>query len=290
MFFYKSLILVALSIILCTTTYAQKKSDPYKPKWVTHKLPESRSETYTFISSYGEGMSLDAARQKALANLSSRLEVERGLRINSVLSSKIKETFSSIENDTDYTETSEIDMVVEERGKELKIVCRVIDEYWEKDRKGYKIYVLYTVADKNSYGGSYNDKITVTSKYGAAGLLSVVPGAGQFYKGANFKGTAIVTAEVTAIVGILLCEETRSSYKKKMIEQPKHAAEYNSRMNTWETARNICIGAAATVYVVNLIDALCTKGAKRIKIENKSSNISLRPFADINSIGFALTF
>ena len=179
-----------------TTINAQKKSDPYKPKWVTHKLPESKSGTYIFISSYGEGTSLDAARQKALANLSSRLEIERGLKVSSVLSSKMKETFSSYEDDNDYTETTEIDMVVEEHGKELNIVCRVVDEYWEKERKGYKVYVLYTVADKNFHGGSYNDKITVTSKYGANGLLSIIPGAGQFYKGANFKGTAIITAEV----------------------------------------------------------------------------------------------
>ena len=103
-------------------------------------------------------------------------------------------------------------------------------------------------------------------------------------------GTLLSIVIFFAIAGILLCEETRSSYKKKMIEQPKHAADYNSRMNTWETARNICIGAATTVYVVNLIDALCTKGAKRVKVENKSKNISLRPFTDMNSIGFALTF
>ena len=286
----RSFILIILCLFSVSVLEAKKKSDPYKPKWVTHKLPESKSGTYSFISSYGEGTTLDAARQKALANLSSRLEVERGLRVSSVLSSKMKETFSSIENENCFTETTEIDMVVEERGKEINIICRVVDEYWEKDRNGYKIYVLYTVVDKKSYGGSYNDKIIVTSKYGAAGFLSVIPGAGQFYKGANFKGTAIIASEVATIAGILICENTRSSYRKKMIEQPKHAAEYNSRMDTWETARNICIGAAATIYVVNLIDAFCTKGAKRVKVEKNSNNISLRPFADMNSVGVALTF
>ena len=286
----RSFILIILCLFSVSVLEAKKKSDPYKPKWVTHKLPESKSGTYSFINSYGEGTTLDAARQKALANLSSRLEVERGLRVSSVLSSKMKETFSSIEDENGFTETTEIDMVVEERGKEINIICRVVDEYWEKDRNGYKIYVLYTVADKKTYGGSYNDKIIVTSKYGAAGFLSVIPGAGQFYKGTNLKGTAIITSEVAAIAGILVCENTRSSYRKKMIEQPKYAAEYNSRMDTWETARNVCIGAAATIYVVNLIDAFCTKGAKHVKVEKKSNNISLRPFSDINSIGVALTF
>ena len=39
--------------------------------------------------------------------------------------------------------------------------------------------------------------------------------------------------------------------------------------------------------VINLIDALCTKGAKHVKVKR---NIALHPFADSNSLGFALTF
>ena len=287
---YKCIILVILCLFSVSTIAARKKSDPYKPKWLTHKLPESKSGIYTFISTYGEGVSLDAARQKALVNLSTKLEVERGIKVNTVLRSNMKETFSSIKNENVFWEMTELDMVVEECGKQLNIICRVIDEYWEKDSEGYKVYVLYTVADRRSQGGVLNDKIIVTSKYGAAGFFSIVPGAGQFYKGANLKGTMFIGCEVVALGGIILCENTRASYRRKMIEQPKYAVEYNSRMDTWETARNICIGATATVYVINLIDALCTKGAKRVKVENKSNNILLRPFADINSIGFALTF
>lgn len=289
MYFYKYLILVVLSITLSTTINAKTKSDTYKPKWVTHKLPESNSGRYTFIASYGEGVSLDAARQKAFANLSTRLEVERGLKINSVLSSKMKETFSSFKNKNDYSETTEIDMVVEERGKEINIVCRVIDEFWEKDRYGYKIHVLYTVANKKNFGNN-NDNIIVTSKYGVAGLLSIVPGVGQFYKGTNAKGAMFIAGEVAAVSGIVLCENTRASYRKKMIEQPKYAVEYNSRMDNWETARNVCIGVAGAVYVVNLIDALCTKGAKYIKVKQNSKNVSIRPYADTNSVGFLLAF
>ena len=90
--------------------------------------------------------------------------------------------------------------------------------------------------------------------------------------------------------GFLICENTRSSYEKKMIEQPRHADIYNSRMDTWETARNLCIGAAATVYVVNIIDALCTKGAKRVKVKKNRTNISLQPYAGTNSVGVAFKF
>lgn len=287
---YKYFTLVVLCLFSISTIESREKSDSYKPKWITHKLPESKSGTYTFISTYGEGVSLDAARQKALVNLSTKLEVERGIKVNSVLRSNMKETFSSIENENGFWETTELDMVVEERGKQLNIICRVIDEYWEKDRQGYKIYVLYTVTDSRSQGASFNDKIIVTSKYGAAGLFSIVPGAGQFYKGATMKGAMFVIGEVAAVAGIILCENTRASYRKKMIEQPKYAVEYNSRMDNWETARNVCIGVAGAVYVVNLIDALCTKGAKYIKVKQNSKNVSIRPYADANSVGLSLAF
>ena len=288
---HKYLILLLLCLYSGISVFAEK-SHPYKPKWVTHKLPESKSGTYTFINAYGEGVSLDVARQKALVNLTTRLEVERGIKVNTVLNSKMTERFSSVQRDNYYSETNELDMVVEEKGKQLDIVCRVIDEYWEKEKSIYKIHILYTVADKNIYGGSYDDEITVTAKYGAAGLLSVIPGVGQFYKGTNAKGIAIVAGEVAAVTGILLCENTSASYRKKMFEQPKYASIYNSRMDTWETARNLCIGVAGAIYVVNLIDALATKGAKRVIVKNDQVNISLHPYADAHTsgIGMALTF
>lgn len=288
----KYLLLVVLGLWFGTTSVSARKSDPYKPKWVTHKLPESKSNTYFFINAYGEGTSLDAARQKALANLTTRLEMERGLVIRSVLSSKTTERFSSVERENYYSETNDLDMVIEEHGKQVNIVCRVIDEYWESDRKGYRIHILYTVTNKNVPVGNQNDKITVTAKYGAAGLLSVIPSVGQFYKGTNNKGVAILTGEVASVAGILLCENTRASYYKMMIENPKYAAEYNTRMDTWETARNLCIGAAGVIYVVNLIDALATKGAKRVKVKGNNVNFTFAPYADTRSagVGMAMTF
>lgn len=288
---HKYFIVLLLCLYSGISVFAEK-SHPYKPKWVTHKLPESKSGTYTFINAYGEGVSLDAARQKALVNLTTRLEVERGIKVNSVLNSKMTERFSSFQRDNYYSETNELDMVVEEKGKQLNIVCRVIDEYWEKENSGYKIHILYTVADRNIYGGSYDDEIMVTAKYGAAGLLSVIPGVGQFCKGTNAKGIAVVAGEVAAVTGILLCENTRASYKKKVFEQPKYAAIYNSRMDTWETARNLCIGAAGVVYVVNLIDALATKGANRVVVKKKKIDPSLRPYASAYGygLGLALSF
>lgn len=269
-----------------TISYAKNKSDNCKPKWLTHNLPESKSGSYVFVRGHGEGATLAGAKQQAFVSMSQMLEIERGLTVNTSVQIKEQMSQSNSSINTEYQQEIVLDVI--EKGHQLKIVCREIDEYWESKKGKYIVDVLYTVADKNIYGGSYDDNITITSKYGAAGLLSVVPGVGQYYKGSISKGSLILGGEIIAAGGIILCENTRASYKKKMIEQPKHASEYNSLADTWETGRNICIGAAAAIYIYNLIDAFASTGAKRVVVRKSNHTLSVLPYIDNNNIGFGL--
>lgn len=279
-------------ILLCQTysSFAVEKSDKIKPRWLTHELPDGQSMSYIFILGHGEGVSLASARQQAFVSMSQRLEVERGLTVST--SVKIKEQFSQnqVSTDTDYHQ--EIVLDVTEQGHQLKIICRVIDEYWEHSNSSYSVDVLYTVADKNMFGGSYNDKITVTAKYDNVGFLSIVPGVAQLYKGSTVKGSAIIGGEILAVGGIVLCESTRASYVKKMYEQPKYASIYNSRADNWETGRDICIAATVAIYVYNVIDAFVATGAKYVVINNRKAGLSVVPHIDSRTfgVGLALNF
>lgn len=288
----RGLIYICVAVLLgcCTLSYAGDKSDNLKPKWVTQVLPESKSGTYTFVRSHGEGSSLAGAKQMAFVSMSQKLEIERGLTVNTSVQTREKLYQNQHSSGSEYEQ--EIVLDVTEKGHQLKIVCREIDEYWVESKGKYEVDVLYTVTDKNSYGGSYDDKITVTTKYGAAGFLSIIPGVGQIYKGSIAKGSLILAGEVAAAGGILLCENTRASYVKKMQEQPKHAAEYNSLADTWETGRNICIGAAAAIYVYNLIDAFASNGAKHVIVQKGRTSLSMAPVTYDNGagIGLALKF
>lgn len=283
---------MCLVAISCFQTYsfAGNKSDKVRPKWATQTLPESKSGTYIFVRGHGEGASLAGARQQAFVSMSQMLEVERGLTVNT--SVQIREQLSQTQSSASSEYQQEIVLDVTEKGHQLKIVCREIDEYWEQSKGRYSVDVLYTVADRNIYGGSYDDKIIVTSEYGAAGFLSVIPSVGQFYKGSVAKGSLILGGEILAAGGIILCENTRASYIKKMQEQPKHASEYNSLADSWATGRNICIGAAAALYVYNLIDAFVTTGAKHVVVQGNKSSLSAVPYVDNQSagIGLALKF
>lgn len=283
-------LLIVLGLLLpVLQANAVKRSDNIKPKWLTQAIPESQSNSYVFVKSHGEGSSLVEAKQMAFVAMTRKLEIERGLTVNAHLHAEENMRQTQSESETEYKQ--EITLDVTENGRKLEIVCREIDDYWVERDGEYWVDVLYAVVDKNSYGGSYDDDIVVTTRYGAAGLLSIVPSVGQFYKGSMVKGSLILAGEIVAVGGIVLCENTRASYIKKMYEQPKYASEYNSLADSWKTGRNICIGVAAAVYVYNLIDALTTNGAKRVIVKDKLRLVAA-PYADNNSfgVGLALNF
>lgn len=242
---------------------AKTKSDPIKPRWVTHALPESKSETYIFERVYVEGTSLEDARREALSDLSLRLEKEHNLHMNL-------------------------------KGNGTSEICRVIDEYWVCSKGKYKLHVLYTIPKyilpgyTGKLGNSYNDNISVTTHYGAAGLMSIVPGVGQIYKGSPGKGVLFITSEIASVAGIILCESTRSSYARKAIEQPKFMKQYTERARNWETGRSIAIGAAGAFFAWNLIDALVAKGGKRVVVKQNKTQLSFSPMANPNGVGLGM--
>ncbi len=287
---YRELTLISLAALLCCQSFlfAGEKSDRLKPKWVTHELPEPQTESYMFIRSHGEGSSLAAAKQMAFVSMSQHLETERGLSISTDIRMREHLYQGQRENENSYEQ--DIILEITENNHQLKIICREIDEYWERSHRGYEVDVLYTVTSHNDRKGSYKDDISVTTKYPNAGFLSLIPSVGQFYKGDSLKGSLILAGELACAGGILICENTRSSYVKKMSEQPKHAAEYNSLADEWETDRNICIGAAIAVYAYNLIDAFAATGAKYVVIKKSRVSVSAIPYADAQSAGMGLAF
>ena len=279
---------IVFLFVIGTCLSAGNKSDKLKPSWLTRGLPESKSGTYIFVRSHGQGPSLSSAKQMAFVAMSQKLELERGLTINTSVQTRERLYQNRKESGNQYEQ--EIVLEVTEKGRRIDIVCREIDDYWTESNNLYEVDVLFTVADKNKNGGSFDDTITVTSRYGASGLLSIMPSVGQFYKGSIVKGSMILAGELLSIGGIIICENTRASYLKKMVEQPKHASEYNSLANTWETGRNICIGAAAAVFVYNMIDAVVSPGAKRVIVRKNSANLSVIPYADNYSLGMSIAY
>ena len=145
---------------------------------------------------------------------------------------------------------------------------------------GVKVFKLYTLFAVSNLGKKpHFDTFRTTQKYGARGLWrsAICPGWGQMYKGSKAKGITMLLAEAATIGGIIFCENERASYESKMLSQPQFIKTYKTKVDNFETERNCCIGAAAAIYVYNLIDAVVAPGAERLSIEPK--RVQFVPFA-----------
>lgn len=286
----KFILLILLFLCCCTLeVIAQTASDKMKPRWITSTLPKNISPSYTFISASGTGISLEEARQRTFVNLTTKLEHERGIKVSS--SVKVQSNSQRVNGRRNQQTNQTFQMECTEDGKNITLNTRVIDEYWERASNGsFTCYVLYTVADKNYSGGSYDDDIRLTTSYGAKGFfMSLIPGVGQLYKGSKLKGGLILGGTVACAGMIIASENMRSSYIKKMQEKPVHKAFYNDKADLWCNVRNGFIGATAVLYVYNLIDAAVAPGRRRVIVkEGNSIYFSFFPSWNQNMTGLSL--
>lgn len=267
---------------------AQQKSDRLRPRWLTSSLPVAKSASYIFLDASGIGNTLEEARQRSFVNLSTKLEHERGIKVNSSMKVNSQAIRQGGEREQKTYQSYQMECV--EKGKELVMTTRIVDEYWERDSRGYTCYVLYTVTDNKCAGGSYEDEIRLTTSYGAKGFFySLIPGVGQLYKGSKLKGGLILGGTAACAGMIVVAENQRSTYIKKMREKPKFKEFYSDKAGNWENVRNGFIGAAAALYVYNLIDAAVAPGRRRVIVEqNQRVHVSFIPAWSIDGVGMSL--
>lgn len=272
------------------TICAQKvlrKSDSMRPAWLASRTPSPTNQTFHFQPVEAEGKTLEEARQTCLQQLSEY--VERSWKISGKSTTDVR----AEENDGEYRESSVFAFQYQVDGGTIQVLATKYDEYWEclyyPDGERYRCYALFGVADT---AAPDFDRVSFTRKYGARGLVRsmFIPGWGQMYKGSTVKGLCILGGEVLLAGGILVAENLRSSYVKKMHEQPNHLQTYNTKADNWENVRNGFIGAAAALYVYNIVDALVANGRKRAVVE-KSVSLSMFPsLGECNGVSLVLNF
>lgn len=282
-------LLVILLLFSTVVTSAKEKSDKMKPRWVTSSLPAPKSPGYIFILAQGSGKSLEEARQMTMVNLTSKLEHERGMVISSYV--KIKKT---ADKNTGAEKNSEFSLEASEEGKQIDLTCRVVDEYWEHNDGIYLVTELFTVNNSSQLEKrNNNDIIRLTTSYGLTPVIySLIPGVGQFVKGSTLKGSLLLSGTALGATAILLCENQRATYTKKMKEYPQHFDFYRNKKSDWELGRNIAIGATIAVYVFNLIDAAIAPARRQVIVRKNKYNYALSPviYNEGIGIGFAMNF
>ena len=258
----KNFVYILLIALFPLQTMGQSYIQKEKPFWADGYFREMDNSYIEVVHAFG--YDLESAKDKAVKEIISR----RSLATGSEASVSIKQ--------------DEISVI--SGGKQLIVKARIIDEYIVHTTNGYTAYLLVQTAKNPTY--TY-EEVTISDKYGFS-ARAFIPGMAQIHKGSKGKGLCIITAEVAAIAGIIFTENERASYESKMRSQPNFAKQYKTKMDNYETARNCCIGAAAAIYIYNLIDAIVAPGDKRIIV--KPNTLRVSPMASTEYSGITLSY
>ena len=233
---YSVILWLLLASTLCV--YASdvlQKSDKMTPQWVKH-TPKSENPlvAYRVVQVYVDN--LNEMHQASLKELTNYLP--QSWDVNRYAEWQVKGNGSS-----------EIQVQMQGSDDAVTMRCKEIDSYWEYVHMGYgnkyRCYVLYQVARPGSDPIEYT---RLTDKYGfGAVALSIIPGAGQMYKGTYLKGGLILGASVLCAGGTALCFSNKAGYEQ--LEANEHDANkritYHNNAVNWATGGYICIGALA---------------------------------------------
>lgn len=266
--------------LLGETVSAQyRSSDRIKPRWI-HKLPVPTNPSFKYEMISASAQSLDDARKICLAELIANSGLKNG--VVAITDSKSSDHLSQVWNNGKLTEQIEYDRHTTTHAKydAVKLYIENIAEYWELDRSG-NYYVTRLYAKSELGQAPLFDNVEQTSHYGARGLWRsvIIPGWGQFHKGANLKGGLILGGCAALAGGIVFAENQRSDYSRKIARTHNQELinKYATKRDHFATARNICIGAAGALYIYNLIDAIAAPGANWLKVSKRDVDYSFSP-------------
>lgn len=269
----------------CVSQSKIQKSSGSKPQWLSkgeEAMNKKRTNiSYRFVIVFDSDTNLKRMHERKLKMLGAKIESTNQIE-------GIEETRTENAQGVVHSTMKYIDKTTNQM-KTKPFSHKLIDEYWTWDGLHYEYHTLYAVSESQE---PQFDDFSFSSTYGAAPVvMSIIPGVGQLYKGSTVKGICLLGGTAALAVGALFCDNERADYKNKMKEQPQYAQTYNTKANNYETARNVCIGAAAAVWLYNIFDAALAKGKRRIVVKPANgSYISFNPIATPSSAGITLTY
>lgn len=259
----RGLIISAILVMASVFSYGQG----FKPQWMRNvPMPLTGNASYVFVSINADAYSLDMGRKKCLQMLS----LDRGLLSTVTLTYKSEDHIYSVTQSRDDNFKENIDEksfeVITMDGKPVQLQAHIVDEYF--DIKHNSMTTLYQVA---LYPNSVFDNAIVTSKYDVSHVWPsfLVPGSGQMYKGDWLKGGLFMGGTVALAGGALFTHLQSNIYNRKVYEaggKEEAMRIYANRARNFGTARNVCLGGLAALYVYNVIDAFVAPGAKRVEV------------------------
>lgn len=252
-------------VVFCIVVSFSAQAQTMKPQWI-HRLPSAspNNNSYTFIRIEADANNLDMGRSKCFQLLA----LDQSLLNTLTISYNSKDFISSTTNINDGNFTENLEQktfeVITTEGKPIKVKAHVVDEYFLPQQQS--MTTLYQVALTPN---AIFDKYRLTDSYAsdpATWGLSLIPGAAQMHKGSYLKGGIIIGGTAAIAAGTIICESLRNKNIVKINQS--HSADvrkyYNDKANNCVTARNVCLGTLAALYIYNIVDAFVAPGARRI--------------------------
>jgi hypothetical protein len=134
-----------------------------------------------------------------------------------------------------------------------------------------------------------NERIPVDKKFGSLQKSLLIPGWGQISEKKYLEGVLFLTGEIFSFYKILSYNHKGNYYydKYKKADNVSDAIKYRDLTETYDTKRNKFLLAAASVWVINLIDTYIIVKNK----ERKGKIVSLKLEHNENkSLSFTISF
>lgn len=273
----KQIIFTFIFVLLTITTIAQEK-----PGWIYNK-PKPANNTYLYDTEWGVASSAKEAENEAFSKVFRFAAMQVGQPFESIEINSI-EINKALQNGLDYS------VIARQYNIPINKVC----EYSEREGYGYKVYILCQVAKDARVSPQWSN-FSGCDRQGVDGMAvlksALVPGLGQFHKGQTGKGIGFLVGEAASISGIVAGQSMRHTYINKMnsTNNASLKKQYADRANMFTTVRNISIGAAAAIYVWNVLDAIISRGNNQ-SVRTNSTSLNLIPVVTDESVAFSVNY
>lgn len=235
----KQAILFALLCLVISVGQAQRV-----PSWM-NELPKAGNNTYVYVRESGEGATLDAALNQAMARVFQTTANRLGQPFDS---QKIN---SALQTGTHY----------EVIATQYNIPINKVDQYDTRLKDNtYHVFVLCQVACAGNIQPVWDNMTRSGEAHNGVALLKSVfiPGLGQMGKGYYGEGIATLLGETLLVGSAVGCYFMAQNQLNIMNDYTTTYADYTAARNTYRTLQTtsyIAWGAAGALYIYNLVRA-----------------------------------
>ena len=233
-----------------------------RPQWLkSYQRLLNNNTAYDFVLIKENGPSLEELQKSRMNALGSYL------KSSNKIEGEIDWKSSTTSTDSDFQSSSTHSLSFKTMTTVETFNCKMVDDFWERVDNEYKYYALFAVTEPGV--NAPIDNFSLTTSYAsdpATWGLCLIPGAAQMHKGSYLKGGIIIGGTAAIAAGAIVCNSLRDKNIVKINQS--HSADvrkyYNDKANNCVTARNVCLGTLAALYIYNIVDAFVAPGARRI--------------------------